>query len=362
MKLGMVGLPNTGKSTLFNALLGTGAQSSNYPFSTIKPNVGIVTVPDPRLDRLAEIYEPDKFTPATLEFVDIAGLVRGSSKGEGLGNKFLSSIAGVDALIHVVRCFEDENVVHVEGNIGAARDMEIVNLELIFSDIEMTERRIERLKKLLKGDKKLQTEIDLLNQLKDHLESGNPARTFGDEDTELPKELQLLSLKPVIYAANLSEKDFDNGIESNPHYLEVKKQADSDRAAVMPICAKFEEEISDMSPDDKKAFLAEIGATGSGLDSIIREGYALLGLISFLTAAKQEVRAWTIRKGLKAPAAAGKIHSDLERGFIRAETVAYDDLVACGSIAVAKEKGLVRLEGKEYVMADGDVVLFRFNV
>lgn len=364
MKLGLVGLPNVGKSTLFNAITNAGAESANYPFCTIEPNVGMVPVADKRLDYLAEMYDPDKFTPAILEFVDIAGLVKGASKGEGLGNKFLSHIRQVEAIVHVVRCFEDDNIIHVSDEIDPAKDIETINLELIFSDLEMLERRIDKTKKASKGDKKLQAEVALLEALKTHLEDGNPVRSFQCSESQHAQvdESDFLSNKPVIYAANLSEDDFINNIETNPHYNEVKKIADAENSSVLPICAKIEEEISDMSDEDKAMFLHELGLETSGLDRIIRKGYSLLGLISYLTAGKQEVRAWTIRKGTKAPQAAGKIHTDFERGFIRAEIVSFDDLKACGSMAAAKEKGLVRLEGKEYVIYDGDVVLFRFNV
>lgn len=364
MKLGMVGLPNVGKSTLFNALTNAGAESANYPFCTIEKNVGIVSVPDVRLDKLAEMYDPDKFTPATLEFVDIAGLVKGASKGEGLGNKFLGDIREVDAIVHVVRCFEDDNIIHVDGRINPASDIETINLELIFSDIEMVARRLDRTKKALKGDKKLQVQVDFLERLQAHLEEGKSARGFDFTEDELDwmRDMPLLSAKPVIYAANLSETDFRNNIDANEHYQIVCGIAKEEHAAVLPICAKMEAEIADMEPDDKAMFLEDLGLEESGLNRIIREGYALLGLISYLTAGKQEVRAWTITKGTRAPQAAGKIHTDFEKGFIRAEVVSYDDLMACGSMNAAKEKGLVRLEGKDYVMQDGDIVLFRFNV
>lgn len=364
MKLGMVGLPNVGKSTLFNALTNAGAESANYPFCTIEKNVGIVSVPDERLDKLAEMYEPEKFTPATLEFVDIAGLVKGASKGEGLGNKFLADIREVDAIVHVVRCFEDDNIVHVDGNINPARDIETINLELIFSDIEVIERRIARTSKMVKADKKYQAQVDFLEDLKAYMEEGKSARgyDFTEDELEWIKETPLLSAKPVIYAANLSEADFSSDINNNENFKTVQKIAAEEKSAVLPICAQIEAEISDMEPDEKKMFLADLGLEVSGLNRIIKEGYSLLGLISYLTAGKPEVRAWTIKKGTKAPQAAGKIHTDFEKGFIRAEVVSFDDLMKSGSMAAAKEKGLVRLEGKDYVMQDGDIVLFRFNV
>lgn len=364
MKLGMVGLPNVGKSTLFNALTNAGAESANYPFCTIEPNVGIVSVPDERLDALAKMYNPEKFTPATLEFVDIAGLVKGASKGEGLGNKFLSNIREVDAIVHVVRCFKDDNIIHVDGKIGAARDIETINLELIFSDIEIIQRRIDREKKQMKGDKSLASEVEFLEKLLAHLEEGKSARSYPytESELEMVKASPLLSNKPVIYAANLSESDFTGDIEKNEQYRAVCEIAKAENSVVLPICAQIEAEIADMSAEDKEMFLSELGLKESGLNRIIKQGYSLLGLISYLTAGVQEVRAWTITNGTKAPQAAGKIHTDFEKGFIRAEIVSFDDLMACGSMAAAKEKGLVRLEGKDYVMRDGDVVLFRFNV
>lgn len=365
MKLGVVGLPNVGKSTLFNAITNAGASSANYPFCTIEPNVGMVSVPDRRLDALANMYQPDKFTPATIELLDIAGLVRGASKGEGLGNKFLSNIREVDAIIHVVRCFEDGEIVHVDGSVGPRRDIETINLELIFSDIDILERRIDRSQKAAKGDKKFAAEVDFLSRLKAFLESGQSARGFScenEDEAAVLRGLPLLSAKPVLYAANMSESDFTGGFQENPHYKEVLALSQAEGALVMPICAKLEEELSGMEQEDKLMFLSELGLAQSGLERLITASYALLGLISFLTAGKPEVRAWTIEKGTRAPGAAGKIHSDFEKGFIRAEVVSFEDLMACGTMAAAKEKGLVRSEGKEYVMQDADIVLFRFNV
>ncbi len=364
MKLGMVGLPNVGKSTLFNALTNAGAESANYPFCTIEKNVGVVSVPDERLDKLAEMYHPVKFTPATLEFVDIAGLVKGASKGEGLGNKFLADIREVDAIVHVVRCFEDDNIVHVDGSVNPARDIETIDLELVFSDIEIIDRKLDRTKKAMKGDRSLAEVVDFLERLKGHLEEGKAARAFQmtDDERAMLTDTPLLSLKPVIYAANLSEDDFRNNIDTNENYKTVRTIAENEGSAVFPICAQIEAEISDMDDEDKAMFLSDLGLETSGLDRIIKQGYSLLGLISYLTAGEPEVRAWTIKKGTKAPRAAGKIHTDFEKGFIRAEVVSFDDLMACGNMVAAKEKGLVRLEGKDYVMQDGDIVLFRFNV
>ncbi len=366
MKLGMVGLPNVGKSTLFNAITNAGAQSANYPFCTIEPNVGMVSVPDERLEKLAEIYNPDKFTPAVIEFVDIAGLVKGASKGEGLGNKFLSNIREVDAVVHVVRCFESTDIIHVEGSVDPIRDIETINLELILSDIEIAQRRLDKATKALKGDKSMQAEVDFLKRLIAHLEEGQPARSIeitSDTDKEVLDTTSLLSAKPVIYACNMSEDDFRNGIDTNNGYNAVKAAAEKENAEILPICAALEAELASLDDEEKVMFLEDLGLERSGLDRMIQKCYSLLGLISYLTAGKPEVRAWTIERGTKAPQAAGKIHTDFERGFIRAEVIAYDDFMACGgNMVTAKEKGLVRSEGKEYVMNDGDIVLFRFNV
>ncbi len=364
MKLGIVGLPNVGKSTLFNAITDAGAECANYPFCTIEPNVGIVAVPDARLDKLAEMYNPEKKTPAVIEFVDIAGLVKGAANGEGLGNKFLSHIREVDAIIHVVRCFEDANIIHVEGRIDPLSDVEIINMELILSDIEILDRRIDRVTKAMKGDKTLAGELAVLQRVHDVLADGKTARTITLTEDELAvlADVPLLSMKPVIYAANMSENEVGGDPTENPHFTALKAYADEEHSGILPICASIESEIAQLSPEDKAIFLEDLGLEESGLDRLIKESYALLGLISFLTSGSDECRAWTITKGTKAPQAAGKIHTDFERGFIRAEVIAFDDLMANGTMAAAKEKGLVRSEGKEYVMKDGDIVLFRFNV
>ena len=365
MKLGIVGLPNVGKSTLFNSLTKAGAESANYPFCTIDPNVGVVTVPDKRLDVLGEMYHTKKIIPAAIEFVDIAGLVKGASKGEGLGNQFLANIREVDAIVHVVRCFEDSNVIHVDGSIDPLRDIETINLELIFSDLEILERRIAKVTKTARMDKEAAKELDFLQKVKTHLEDGKMAITMEmeNEDEEAwMSTYNLLTWKPVIYAANVAEGDLADDGESNSHVQAVRKYAAEQNSEIFVICAEIEEEISELDDDEKAMFLDDLGLKESGLEKLIKASYHLLGLISYLTAGEPEVRAWTIKKGTKAPQAAGKIHTDFERGFIRAEVVSYDDLMACGTHAAAKEKGLVRLEGKDYVVQDGDIMLFRFNV
>ena len=364
MKLGIVGLPNVGKSTLFNAITNAGAEVANYAFCTIEPNVGVVAVPDYRLDELAKMYSPKKITPAVIEFVDIAGLVKGASKGEGLGNKFLSHIREVDAIIHVVRCFDNDDIMHVSGSVDPKRDIETINLELILSDLEILDRRIDRTAKAAKGDKSLLTELEFLKRLKTELENGVSARAVEADDDEkaILADIGLLSAKPVIYACNMSEDDFASNIENNERYKAVCEIAKAEGAEVLPICAELEAEISSLSKEEKEMFLSDAGIESGGLDMLIQRSYSLLGLISYLTAGEPEVRAWTIKKGTKAPQAAGKIHSDFERGFIRAEVISFDELMACGSMQAAKEKGKIRSEGKDYVMQDGDIVLFRFYV
>ena len=364
MKIGIVGLPNVGKSTLFNSITNAGAECANYPFCTIEPNVGMVTVPDERIESLAKIYNPQKITYATIEFVDIAGLVKGASQGEGLGNKFLSHIREVDSIAQVVRCFENENITHVDGSVDSLRDIETINFELCLADIETVEKRLDRARKSLKADKKFQLEVDLLERIKSELEQGNPARrlNLNDEEKEIIRDSFLLTMKPILYVANISENEIENP-DANSNVQRLKEFAKGENAEVIPLCVKIEEELSSLEKEEKIEMLEALGLAESGLDKLIKASYKLLGLMSFLTAGEPEVRAWTIKIGTKAPSAAGKIHSDIERGFIRAEVVSYDDLIKSGgSMVTAKEKGLVRSEGKEYIMQDGDIVLFRFNV
>ena len=366
MKLGIVGLPNVGKSTLFNSLTKAGAESANYPFCTIDPNVGVVTVPDERLNVLGEMYHTKKIIPAAIEFVDIAGLVKGASKGEGLGNQFLANIREVDAIVHVVRCFEDSNIVHVDGSIDPLRDIETINLELIFSDLEILERRISKAVRAARNDKTIAKELALMERIKAHLEDGKMAKSFDDindeDEQQWLESYNLLTYKPVIFAANVAEDDLADDGASNAGVQAVREFAKREDCEVFVVCAEIEQEIAELDDDEKSMFLEELGLKESGLEKLIKASYSLLGLISYLTAGEPEVRAWTIKKGTKAPQAAGKIHSDFERGFIRAEIVSYDDLMACGTYNAAKEKGLVRLEGKDYVVQDGDIILFRFNV